>query len=415
MSSLNSKTPQNKSVKSAPGRKSKIVRIALSCAILVFIVYNLINFSTGGKSSVIAELETMEKTYKLEGIIVRDEKLITLNGKSGGILDVFVDENEMVRKGKHVATYYDSNIDDATRNELAKINEKIANLNNITDEALVSDMSQREIDEEIERKIDELAYSCPERNIAIVASLKADINDLIETKNNDESEDITVSEKIDRLTARKKEIEKKYSGQKHEITAPKHGFFSTRMDGFENDFSPEVALNMTAAAYRSAKDKTITAEDIKNLGAVCKIVDNSIWYISVETDDATAKSFAVGENITIRFDGETTEARGRVEYISIGESGKFMITISSSSYCSYAMENRFAKITVVKEISTGLKVPLKAIKIKDGKSGVYVKTENTLRYKEIEILSKDENYAIVKFDNTKSNGLLLYDEVVINN
>ena len=45
---------------------------------------------------------------------------------------------------------------------------------------------------------------------------------------------------------------------------------------------------------------------------------------------------------------------------------------------------------------------------------MYVKTENTLRYKEIEILCKDEKYAIVKFDNTRSGGLLLYDEVVVN-
>jgi hypothetical protein len=68
-----------------------------------------------------------------------------------------------------------------------------------------------------------------------------------------------------------------------------------------------------------------------------------------------------------------------------------MITISSSSYCNYAMENRFAKATLVKEINTGLKIPLKAIKVKDGKSGVYVKTENTLKYKEIEIISKDDH------------------------
>ena len=92
-----------------------------------------------------------------------------------------------------------------------------------------------------------------------------------------------------------------------------------------------------------------------------------------------------------------------------------MVTISSSSYCNYPMENRFASLTVVKESHTGLKIPLGAIRVKDGKSGVYVKTENTMRYKEIEILSKDDEYAIVKFDNTRAGALLLYDEVITNN
>ena len=34
--------------------------------------------------------------------------------------------------------------------------------------------------------------------------------------------------------------------------------------------------------------------------------------------------------------------------------------------------------------------------------------------KEIEILCKDDKYAIVKFDNTRSGSLLLYDEVIVN-
>ena len=283
-----------------------------------------------------------------------------------------------------------------------------------TNDTIVTNMSQREIEDEIESKVDDISYASSDRNMGVVSSLKTDINELISGYNSGESNGITVSDKLDELMTRKREIEKSYSGEKYEITAPKHGVFSTRMDGFEDDFSPETALNMTVSGYRGAKRKIISSDDIKKLGALCKIVDNSIWYISLETDEATAKSFAVGENVTIRFEGESVDAKGKVEYISIADSGKIMITISSSSYCNYAMENRFAKVTVVKEINTGLKIPLKAIKIRDGKSGVYVKTENTLKYKEIEILSKDETHAIVKFDNTRSNGLLLYDEVVVN-
>ena len=393
--------------------KPKIVVTFLVLAVAVFVIYNLIGLFFGGETSVIAQLETMEKSYKLEGIIIRDEKLITLDTKGGGILDVFVNENEMVRKGKHVATYYDSSIDESTKEDLAKINEKINELNNSTDETITSHMSHREIDEEIKRKVDKLALASSERNIGIIASLKADINDLAESKNSHEEEDITVSEKLDELIAKKKEIERKYAGKRYEITAPKHGVFSTRMDGFENELTIDTAQNITVSVYRGAKERNISTEDIKKLGALCKISNNSIWYIALEADDATAKSFAVGEKVTVRFEGEAAEAKGVVEHISIGESGKYMISVSSSSYCNYAMENRFAKVTVVKDITTGLKVPLKAIKVKDGKSGVYVRTENTLRYKEIEILSKNEDFAIAKFDNTKSNGLLLYDEIVI--
>ena len=143
-------------------------------------------------------------------------------------------------------------------------------------------------------------------------------------------------------------------------------------------------------------------------------MDNSIWYVSLVCNKEDAKSFSVGEHVSLRFEGESGEAKGVVEYISKEQSGKYMVTISSSSYANYPMMNRFASLTVVKESHRGLKIPLKSIRVKDGKSGVYVKTENTLRYKEIEILCKDDKYAIVKFDNTRSGSLLLYDEVVVN-
>ncbi len=392
----------------------KVIFRVLILGIVVFAIYNLISLFTSKETSVIAELETMEKSYKLEGMIIRDEKLITFDSKnSGGILDVSVAENEMVRRGKHVATYFDSNIDEETKKELAEINEKISKLSNATDETIAEEMSQKEIDEEIDRKVSEIAYESPGRNMAVVASLKADINNLLETKNSDESEEITIAEKLEQLNIEKMEIEKRYAGIKYEITAPQHGVFSTKIDGFEDEASPDFALGITVSDYQNAKSKNITADDLRKKGALCKIVDNSMWYVSVIADEATAKSFSVDEKVTLRFDGEVTEAKGTVEYISHGQSGKYMITISSSSYCNYAMEGRFTALTVVKESNTGLKIPLSAVNVKDGKSGVYVKTENTVKYKEIDIITKDDNYAIVRFDNTKSNSLLLYDEVII--
>ncbi len=392
----------------------KIILRLLALGVVVFIIYNLISLFTSDEASVIAQLETMEKSFKLEGVIIRDEKLITFDSKKGGILDVSVSENEMVRKGKHVATYFDSDIDEETKNELSKINEKISKLSSATDETVVSRMSQKEFEEEIDSKVLAIAYESSGRNMAVASSLKDDINSLLETKNSKENEEVTVAEKLEQLNIQKMQIEKKYDGVKYEITAPQHGVFSTQIDGFEDEITPALALEITVPDYENARKKTITSNDLRTKGALCKIVNNSVWYVSVVADEATAKSFAVGEAVTLRFDGDASDVRGTVEYISPGQSGKYMITISSTSYCTYAMESRFASLTIVKESNTGLKVPLKAVNIKDGKSGVYVKTENTVKYKEIDILSKDDKYAIVRFDNTKSNSLLLYDEIIVN-
>lgn len=250
--------------------------------------------------------------------------------------------------------------------------------------------------------------------MSVISAIKSDINELLEGKRSEEGEVMTVADRLEQLRDEKARIERSYSGEKLEITAPEHGVFSTRIDGFEDSITPELAMDITVSDYKNARDKKLTADDIRKKGIVCKIVDNSRWYVSLVVDEATAKSFSVDEAVVLKFEGEANDAKATVEYISKAEEGEYMITLSSSSYCDYAMKYRFATVTIIKESNKGLKIPIAAIKVKDGKSGVYVKTENTMRYKEVEILSKDDEYAIVKFDNTKSNALLLYDEVVIN-
>ena len=172
----------------------KIILRLLFLGIVIFAIYNLISLFTADETTVIAQLETMEKGYKLDGIIIRDEKLITFNSKNDGILDVSVAENEMVRKGKHVATYFDSDIDEETRAELAKINESISKLSSATDKTIAEAMSQKEIENEIESKAREIAYASPGRNLSVVSSLKSDINNLLEAQKNDDSEKLTVAE-----------------------------------------------------------------------------------------------------------------------------------------------------------------------------------------------------------------------------
>ena len=80
------------------------------------------------------------------------------------------------------------------------------------------------------------------------------------------------------------------------------------------------------------------------------------------------------------------------------------------------MKNRFMNVTVVKESYTGLEIPISAIRVKNGKTGVYVKADSTTKFRETEIIYKDDKIAIVKLETTAigSNSLLLYDEVYIN-
>ena len=121
-----------------------------------------------------------------------------------------------------------------------------------------SQMSEKELKEEISRRIDELSYASTERNMSVISAIKDDINELLEDKNTDDEEIMSVADRLEQLRYEKAQIEKDYSGEKLEITAPEHGVFSTKIDGFEDKITPELALNITVSDYKNAKDKKLT-------------------------------------------------------------------------------------------------------------------------------------------------------------
>ena len=77
------------------------------------------------------------------------------------------------------------------------------------------------------------------------------------------------------------------------------------------------------------------------------------------------------------------------------------------------LTSRLVSVTAIKSTYSGLKVPLEAIRVKDGNPGVYVRTENTVKYRNIDVLYKNDEIAIVRVDNTKAGSLLLYDEIIV--
>lgn len=394
----------------------KAILITLVLALTVFLVYNFVNFSYSDNSHTVAELETMEKKYDFEGIISRDEYPLTIENINGIIFEPAVSENEMVKKGKLVATCYDASIDDATRRELSDINSRISEIKAMpvsSDDKLSTDID--EINHEMDDRITSMVSAATSRSMSEVTSLKKDIDELLTRKKdagqgNDASK--TIDETLSELESEKSKLEHSFGGKKTDLNAPSHGIFSTGVDGYEKILTSEKALSMDVSDYESIVSKSISSKDLKKENVVCKIMDNSQWWISVLSDSETAKNFAVGDSIQIRFTGSPDEATAKIEYISSPVKNKCIITAVSNDYSDYSMKYRIVKATFVKASYTGLKIPVSAIRVKDGKTGVYVKGENAIKYKEINVIYKDDKNAIAELDNTKSNALLLYDEII---
>jgi hypothetical protein len=137
---------------------------------------------------------------------------------------------------------------------------------------------------------------------------------------------------------------------------------------------------------------------------ICKHFKNKNGYAKLPCE--------VGDTVYIRNHNSSKEAIAQINYISTPKNGKYVLVATSDVSCNWAMEERFLSIEIIKRKYTGLKVPVKAIRVKDGKTGVYTVVDGIVHFKEVNIYHKNNKYAIVEENNTANGGLLLYDEVI---
>ena len=391
----------------------KIFSRLIIAGVVVFVIYNLLTFYVTPEMSIIAQTRTVEVSYEFEGIISRDEETIDIDVYKNGILDPAVSENQMVKKGALIATYFDKGIDEKTRSELRNINKKIAEIK-ATPAEDAAPLTEQELTHNIVQKTDELIDAASGKDVSKIKNIRSELVTLSNKKTIEVGEVTAAADTLEGLMQEKEKIESNYDGEKKEILSPVHGIFSSAIDGYEEELTIENSQKLSVSDYQNLLTRNINSKNKSEDRPELKIIDSFKWAVSVCADEETAKTFSVGEQIVIRFSGEEKGAKATIEYISPLQSGKYIITAVSNTYSEYAMTNRLASMTFVKATYTGLYVPVEAIRVKNGQTGVYVKTENTMKYKAIDVLYKDDKDAIVRLDNTKSNALLLYDEIVIN-
>ncbi len=388
-------------------KKIKIIFIIL---LIVFLTYNLTGLFKTNKNTIIAQIDTIELTKEFDGIICKNEQFITFDVPKGGMLDFSVMENELVKRGKLLAVCYDKDIDEEKKKKLSEINRKIAEINSSPTEVGALEINPDKLDKQIGEIMTEIITISPERDISKVTELKDDVTLLLGRKLTASGNTEVATDTLESLRMEKQQIEREYGGKKSEIISPAHGVFSTHLDGYETLLTPKKALSMTISDVEKVRNGEGDKKTDNNV--IAKLVDNTSWWFSVISSVEDTKEFSVGDTMNFRVgtDGETISAR--VEYISMPENGKSVITFMTEDYCDLMLTSRTISVEAIKNSYTGFKIPLGAIHVKNDKAGVYVRTDAGVKFREIDVIYKDEHIAIAKMDNHKANGLLLYDEIL---
>ncbi len=390
--------------------KKMLKLVAIPCIVIVIAAIISFIFSDGIRYEVIRHGE-MEKSHPFSAIVIRDETVI--DAKKQGVLESLVDNNEMVRKNKHIASIYESETDDEAKNALERINARIEEISKVKEQFGTSEIGAYQVDAAMDRKVREITGASADGDMKRVVSIQGELNLLNDRKNALEKGVNYTEETLRRLTEEKQAAERKMGSSKQDIYAPVAGIYSTGVDGFESIVTPDAIGEMTPYDFESVMKMHKEDKASTDRSAVCKIIEGTEWSVAFVATQKEIARLKEGSRVYIRAKNHASDSDAQISYISTPVNGNYLVIATSDESCSWAMQERFVEIDLIRSKYSGLKVPIAALRVKDNETGVYTVVDGIVHFKKVKVLYKDTVYAIVEENNSSRGGLLLYDEVVV--
>ena len=390
-------------------RGNTVAKILIVLLVVSFIAHQV-------NSSVYKPITTENVNYyeaveglNITGMILRGEYLVTCD--TAGVYHYLIEDGSRVAKGGTIANIYDNENASITMSEIDDLNEQIKNLNDLQNynnqQAADLGLVNNRVDEAIDNLIVGSAYG----NFTDMHDKCEELLLSLNRRRMLTGEQTDFSKHINQLNERLNELKSNLPNAKGRITAVQSGYFSTSVDGYETAFDFSDLSKVTVDFLDNVKPQAIEGN------VVGKIVSDYEWYIAAKVSINDSLKYKVGDSLTIRtLLRSTPELSVKVAAINLSETVDSAVVVFSCNQMSKELAAmRTGTMTVVNAVHSGLKVAKTALRVVDSQTGVYVVSGISLNFVPVEVLYTNENegYIICKQEQSNSQVLRLYDEVVV--
>ncbi len=404
-----------KQEKTKKKRRAKNGWFAVGAFVVFFLVYLTASFVFSAGNSItttVVKNGSVEDSLYAPGYIFKD--CIIVNSPSEGYIDCLKEDEERAEKGEAIVAVYKNNVDAGLKGEIRKLDEKISNLEKSIKFKSAADEDDAKKEQIISGGLKSLGALSDRRDISGVLAVKKDIDTLLSKKDEGENS----SKELESLKSERAGLLKRLTDNADIIYASAAGCFTPTVDGMEELLSAarlekEGISHKYIEELNKKKPKNEVAQHVSSGGAVGKIVDNFKWYLVVEVPVAESELIKKGDEVKIRFpEYDSSSVVGTIVSISAEENGKVIVTVKSNKYIDSVYKISKADVQLIKNTYKGIKIPQEALRIVDGKKGVYVRRGNMVKFFPIEIKYTDSEWVITP-EKDEGEGLKLYDEVVV--
>lgn len=362
----NMKLSQEQRVKMKKRRRSRtVLKIAMTMCLTIVLVYGGISLKEHlikpTVSTQIVEIGTLDTSTQLEGVILRNEKVVY--SEESGHVRYVVAEGEKVNKGGLVYLLVDESNLKATTTAKEDVESKIYNQAE-KDEPLSHYQDERyNLDQEVKGRMEEFYNNRYVSSTNYIYSLRSQLESSIASRSN-----LYVKEqetKNQELVALKEQIDTDLGNYQKGKASKESGFISYQMDGYETEDAGVTIKSMTNAEYQKLKKASspslLGQGEIGEGAPIYKVILNNDWYLVSFVEAKEAEELAVGQEYTIHFDdlgapsiNFTLEAKEEREK-------RVQLVFKTNNQIGNFLDVRTVNFSIGEKATSGLKIPTQAI------------------------------------------------------
>lgn len=388
-------------------KNNKVLRYFLIGIIALFLIHQLYSSIYNPITTEAAEYYEAIDGVTVRGLILREESIVT--SAANGVMHFVTQDGKRVAKDGVVAEIYGSESASYTVNRISELTKEITDIQTLmaSNNVSASDLSVANI--KVDNALGSLILGCRGGNYSQSAELESELVSAINRRQMITGEQTDFSARLNDLQNELSSLQSTLPAVSSYVRAPMSGYFLSHTDGYEGLLSGKSAEDITPEFFDSVKKSELPENTIG------KIVSGYEWFVAAKISLNDSARFAKGDELYLHTAlGGGEDLPVTVKAINTSSNGTdAVIVLSCGSVSKELASMRNGNFTIVKNTYSGLKIARKALRIVKEKSGVYIVTGKSIKFVPVKVIYQLDDYIIVEQEQSDSNVLRLYDDVVI--
>ncbi|MBE6714032.1 MAG: hypothetical protein E7575_01940 [Ruminococcaceae bacterium] len=359
-----------------------------SIGIVFYLGYHIWQSFSKEIKTVVAEKVTYEQVLEAEGVIFRTETVLEAGTGAKSSIPT-VSEGEHVRKSGEVAKLY-SDFSPDTVARIAQIEDQLELIKLLRDDASLSLRDTANIDSEIYAILEQMREYSHFGNAKGAVELRKALISAIGERSVLTGNYTDVEGEIAALENEKKELMSTLGSLLGTVYTPVSGFYYSETDGYENVFKASELSDITLTDLRA-----LLSKEPETKGTAGKTVTQSRWYLVCMLEESEKNTYSKGASCKVLFKNTDITLEMDVENV-LSDKGGTALILSTNMMPEDFDYLRRQEVEIVKTEYSGLRVPIGAVRMVEGETGVYILDVTTVSFRRIEIIHKTDSYYIVE-------------------